>query len=149
MKMTSKVFGFGLVLAAALSGATGCSHASKPDARVMQGTWKGQEPAPPGNASLTPPASASLVLTGTNLEFHGANPQEWYKGTFTLREDTNPKQMIVVITECADPKYVGKTACAIYQIQDGAMTIAAHEPGDTNFPASLDDPQVRKIVFKQ
>ncbi len=141
MKTTSKMLSLCLVLAAALAGTTGCSKTPKPDAKVVQGTWKGQEP----NAT----ASSSLVMTGTNLEFHGANPQEWYKGSYTLRDDTNPKQMIVVITECADPKYVGKTSYAIYQIQDGMMTISAHEPGDTNVPASFDGPTVRKIVFKQ
>ena len=141
MKTTSKMLSLCLVLAAALAGTTGCSKTPKPDAKVVQGTWKGQEP----NAT----ASSSLVMTGTNLEFHGANPQEWYKGSYTLRDDTNPKQMIVVITECADPKDVGKTSYAIYQIQDGMMTISAHEPGDTNVPASFDGPTVRKIVFKQ
>jgi uncharacterized protein (TIGR03067 family) len=141
MKMRAKMLSLGLVLAAALAGTTGCSKTPKPDAKVVQGTWKGQEANAPG--------SASLVMTGTNLEFHGANPQEWYKGTFTLREDTNPKQMIVVITECPEPKYVGKTACAIYQIQDGVITFAGHEPGDTNVPATFDGPTVRKIVFKQ
>ncbi len=141
MKMTTKMLSLGLVLAAALAGATGCSKASKSEANAVQGTWKGQETNTTG--------TASLVLTGTNLEFHGANPQEWYKGTFTLREDTNPKQMIVVITDCPDSKYVGKTAYAIYQIQDGAMTITAHEPGDTNVPTTFDGPDVRKIVFKQ
>ena len=95
MKTTSKMLSLCLVLAAALAGTTGCSKTPKPDAKVVQGTWKGQEP----NAT----ASSSLVMTGTNLEFHGANPQEWYKGSYTLRDDTNPKQMIVVITECADP----------------------------------------------
>jgi uncharacterized protein (TIGR03067 family) len=145
--MTAKMLSLGLVLAGALAGATGCSKTATPDAKaapdakVVQGTWKGQE------ANTT--GTASLVLAGTNLEFHGANPQEWYKGTFTLREDTTPKQMIVLITDCAEPKYVGKTAYAIYQIQDGAMTMTAHEPGDTNVPTTFDGPDVRKIVFKQ
>ena len=143
MRIITRMFGLGLALAAALLGTTGCSKAKKPDATAVQGTWKGQE--------ANGPAAAldSLVLTGTNLEFHAANGQEWYKGTFTLREDTTPKQICVLITGCPDPKYVGKTACGIYQIQDGIMTIAAHEPGDTNVPIGFDGTDVRKIVFKQ
>ena len=139
------VSGLALVLLAVLLGAPGCSKtpmSEKPDSVVLQGSWKGQET----NAT----GSDSLVLSGTNLEMHGADPREWYKATFTLLEDKNPKQMVVTITECPDPKYVGKTAYAIYQIaQDGTFTIAAHAPGDTNVPASFDDPQARKVVFKQ
>ncbi len=140
-KSTEMMSGLALVFLAALLGAPGCSKTPKPDAKVLQGNWKGQET----NAT----GSDSLVLTGTNLEFHGSDPREWYKATFTLLEDKNPKQMIAIITDCADPKYVGKTAYAIYQIQDGIFTLAAHEPGDTNVPASFDDPQVRKVMFRQ
>ena len=143
MVKLSRVFGLGLVFLAALLGASGCSKADKPDSAVLQGAWKGQERA--GNAA----GSDSLVLSGTNLEFHGADPHEWYKANYTLLEDKNPKQLVAVITECADPKYVGKTSYAIYQIQDGTLTIAAHEPGDTNVPTSFDDPQARKVVLKQ
>ncbi|MGA2540202.1 MAG: hypothetical protein ABSG78_01430 [Verrucomicrobiota bacterium] len=143
-KPTDITFGLALVFLAALLGAPGCSKTpkpDKPDSVVLQGTWKGQE----ANAT----GSDSLVFSGTNLEFHGSNPQEWYKATFTLLEDKNPKQMIAIITDCPEPKYVGKTAYAIYQIQDGTFTIAAHEPGDTNVPTTFDDPQVRKVAFKQ
>jgi uncharacterized protein (TIGR03067 family) len=143
-KSTEMMSGLALVFLATLLGASGCSKSPKPDStdsKVLQGTWKGQE----ANAT----GSDSLVLSGTNLEMHGADPREWYKATFTLLEDKNPKQMVVIITDCPDPKYVGKTAYAIYQIQDGALTIAAHAPGDTNVPATFDDPQARKVVFKQ
>lgn len=143
MVKLSRVVGLGSAFLAALLGASGCSKAHKPDSAVLQGTWKGQEAA--GHVA----GSDSLVLTGTNLEFHGADPREWYKASYMLLQDKNPKQLVAVITECADPAYVGKTAYAIYQIQDGTFTIASHEPGDTNVPTSFDDPQVRKVVFKQ
>ena len=128
---------------AALLVASGCAKAHKPESAVLQGTWKGQDAA--GNA----PGVATLVLSGTNLELQAADPREWYKATFTLLEDKNPKQMLVTITACADPQYVGKTACAIYQIQDGALTIASREPGNTNVPTRFDEPGLRQIVFKQ
>jgi uncharacterized protein (TIGR03067 family) len=142
MVKLSRAFGLGLAFLALL-GMSGCSKSNKADSAVLQGSWKGQEAA--GNAA----ASDSIVLSGTNLEFHGADPREWYKASFTLLEDKNPKQLVAVITECADPKYVGKTSHAIYQIQDGMFTIAAYEPGDPNAPTSFDDAKARKIVFKQ
>jgi uncharacterized protein (TIGR03067 family) len=122
--------------------ASGCSKSHKPDSVTLQGTWKGQDIGAGANGS------SSLVLSGANLEFHGANSNEWYKATFTLREDTNPKQLVAVITECPFAQYVGKTANAIYQIQDGTLTITGNEPGNPAVPAAFDAPGARQIVFK-
>ena len=122
--------------------ASGCSKSSRPGSVTLQGTWKGQETG--ANAKGSP----TLVLSGANLEFHGADTNEWYKGTFKLREDTNPKQLVAVITECPAPQYVGKTANAIYQIEDGTLTIAGNEPGNPAMPAAFDAPGARKFVFK-
>jgi uncharacterized protein (TIGR03067 family) len=114
---------------------------AKSDLATIQKSWHGQEGA--GAAAGT----NSLVLSGNSLEFHGANPQEWYKGTFTLHEDTTPKQMIVLITDCAAPQYVGKTANAIYKIENGTLTIAGNEPGNPTMPAAFDAPGCRLITF--
>jgi uncharacterized protein (TIGR03067 family) len=75
-----------------------------------------------------------MVFQGTNLEFHGANPMEWYKGTFTLREDTRPKQLVALVTDCPAPPYIGKTSYAIYQIQNGTFTLTGNEPGNPKAP---------------
>ncbi|HEY2081314.1 MAG TPA: hypothetical protein VGI88_00910 [Verrucomicrobiae bacterium] len=137
-----------LSLIPALLAATGCSKqdkadsAGKSDLTMLQKSWQGQERG--GGAIQT----NSLVLSGSSLEFHGANPQEWYKGTFTLREDTTPKQMIVTITDCPFQKYIGKTANAIYRIDNGTLTIAGNEPGNPAMPASFDAPGARIITFK-
>jgi RNA polymerase sigma factor (sigma-70 family) len=109
------------------------------DANAFQGTWSGQEAGGPPGSSLT--------VQGSNLEFHGANPKEWYKATFTFREDTVPKQLIAVITDCVAPQYVGKTSCAIYQIQGGTFTMVGNEPGNPKVPSSFDAPDGRKFVF--
>ena len=114
---------------------------AKSDLAAIQKSWRGQEGA--GAAART----NSLVLSGNNLDFHGANPQEWYKGTFTLHEDTTPKQMIVVITDCAAPQYVGKTANAIYKIENGTLTIAGNEPGNPAMPAAFDAPGTEVMTF--
>ena len=109
----------------------------------LQGTWSGRDIEASGTGW------SSLVFQGSNLDFHSANTNYWSKGTFSLREDTNPKQLVEVITECQDPQYVGKTANAIYQIQDGTLTIAFNEPGDPAVPAGFDEPGADKLVLKK
>src|SRR5207249_4760918 len=67
---------------------------AKSDFDIFQGTWKGQEIGGEENAT------AILTVSGKNLEFHGSNPNDWYKGTFVLRKDTNPKQFIFSVSDC-------------------------------------------------
>ena len=109
------------------------------DTTVLQGTWGEQEKGAAGESTLT--------IEGSNIEFHGANPNEWYRATFTLREDTAPKQLVAVIMDCPAPSYVGKTSYAIYQMQDGAFTFVGSEPGKPGPPADFDAPGGRKFVF--
>jgi uncharacterized protein (TIGR03067 family) len=121
--------------------ASGCSKSHTPDSSTLHGTWSGQE------VGAETQGSPSLTFEGTTLEFHGANPQEWYKATFTLREDTTPKQLEAVVTECPVPKYVGKTAHAIYKIENGKFTLTGNEPGNPAVPTSFDAKGARQIVF--
>jgi uncharacterized protein (TIGR03067 family) len=93
------------------------------------------------------PGSPSLVLEGAKLEFHGANTNEWYRATFSLREDTTPRQLEAVVTECPFPKYVGKTVHGIYTMEGGRLTFAANEPGNPLVPSSFDAKGSRKFVF--
>ena len=88
------------------------------------------------------------VCSGKNLEFHGSDPNDWYKGTFSLREDANPKRCIFRVTECAAPDYVGKTSYAIYSIENGTLKIAGNEPGKPDAPSGFDDTGARRLVFK-
>ena len=120
------------------------SDAAKPNKldSVPQGKWREQEP---GKASG---GVATLTLQGSNLEFHGADANEWYKAKFTVY-DTTPKQIVMVIKECAVPQYVGRTSYAIYQLQNGTLTITGNEPGNPFVPAGFDAPGSRKLVFKQ
>jgi uncharacterized protein (TIGR03067 family) len=132
MKNTMKLLSVGCV--ALLLAVCGCSNSAKKEAAAVQGNWQGEEP----GGKQTP-----------TLEFRGSDPQEWYKGTYTLHPETTPKKMIVTITECAFPQYVGKTANAIYKIENGMLTIASFEPGAGSFPASFDAKGVRQISFKK
>jgi uncharacterized protein (TIGR03067 family) len=69
------------------------------------------------------------------------------KGTFKLREDTDPKQLIGFVTECASPAAVGKSCNAIYKIENGTLTITGSGIGNPNFPSSFDAAETRQFVF--
>jgi RNA polymerase sigma factor (sigma-70 family) len=144
---TAACVGIGILVAAGtaliavkiMSAHSVAAAVAQSDANALQGTWTGAE--------SRGPAGATLTIAGTTLEFHSANPAEWYKATFTLREDTSPKQLIAVITDCPAPPYVGKTSYAIYQIQDGTITFSGNEPGKPTAPKGFDAPGARKFVF--
>ena len=114
---------------------------TKSDFDTIQGTWKGVEV---GGSEDT----AVLTISGHDLECRGANPNDWYKGTFTLREDTTPRQCVLAITGCASPDYIGKTCLAIYQIADGTLTMAGNEPGNPNPPPAFGAEGARTFKFK-
>ncbi len=122
--------------------ASGSSTPPKANSTVFEGSWNGHEVTPGREGP------ASLLVSGHTLEFHGAGPNDWLKGTFTLRNDTNPKQCVGIITECAAADYVGKNFYSIYKIEAGTLTVAGNEPGDTNIPSTFDAPGTRQIVFK-
>ena len=132
-----------IVLCSAGILASGCSKSHKPDSLTLQGTWSGQE------LGANREGSPSLILDGTKMEFHGANTNEWYKATFSLREDTTPKQLEAVVSDCPFPNYVGKTVHGIYKIEDGKFTLTANEPGIPAVPVSFDAQNTRKFVFTQ
>ena len=118
--------------------------ASKPhklEAANLQGTWTGQEE---GGRSKGNP---SLVIRGSTFEFHGADTNEWYKARFSVY-DTEPKQLVGVITECPFPQYVGRTSYAIYELEDGKLMITGYEPGTPVVPPSFDAANARKFVFQ-
>ncbi len=120
----------------------GSSTPTKTGLTAFEGSWIGRD--------LTPgqEGPATLNVSGQNIEFHGTDANDWLKGTFTLREDTTPKQFVGIVSECGAPEYAGKYCYAIYKIEDGALTVAGYEPGITNFPRAFDAPDARELVFK-
>lgn len=109
----------------------------------LEGAWQGPPPAHADEQRV------SLVFTGQTLEFHGAQPNEWLKGTFTVREDTTPKQLIATATECSSPDDVGKKDFAIYKLEDGRLIITGSHLGDEKFPSDFDDPDDMKLVLER
>jgi uncharacterized protein (TIGR03067 family) len=115
---------------------------SESNSTAFEGLWNGRETTPGQEGP------ASLTVSHQTLEFHGAAADDWLKGTFTLRDDTNPKQFLGVVTECAVPEYVGKMCYAIYKIEDGKLIVAGNEPGVSSIPPAFDAPGSRQFVFK-
>jgi len=100
------------------------------DRETLQGTWVGAEVGQDGQAKV--------VFTDNTIHFTGTHPQEWYKGTMVLNEETTPKQGDFTISECPLQDYVGKVAKAIYKLEGDTLTMAGSEPGDETRPAGFD-----------
>jgi uncharacterized protein (TIGR03067 family) len=143
----------GLIIVALCGGVFEASSAPASDSKTtetsksdpltaLQGKWKGKEI---GGASDD---ACRLVITGKTLEFRGANPNEWYKGTFSLKEGTSPKQIVFEIAECSAAEYNGKTSQAIYKLENGILKVAGNAPGNPNAPASFDAEGARVFEFK-
>jgi uncharacterized protein (TIGR03067 family) len=109
---------------------------------AFEGSWKGHEVTPGREGP------ASLTFSGQTIEFHGSDANDWLKATFTIREDTTPKQWAGVITECSDSEYVGKKSYAIYRLEGDTLTISGYEPGNANIPSAFDAAGTRQFVFK-
>jgi uncharacterized protein (TIGR03067 family) len=146
MKHTLTMFFCGTVMLA--SGCTTGPFGARPDATrpsdsvALQGTWRGRELG--GKVEGT----YYLVVSGTHLEFHGADPNEWYKGIFSLRENKEPRQLVAAILECPFPEYVGQTVYAIYRVEGNTLTLTGNEPGNPDAPAAFDAPGARRFVFE-
>jgi uncharacterized protein (TIGR03067 family) len=108
----------------------------------LEGSWHGREVTPGREAPAT------LTFSGQNLEFHGADADDWLKGTFILQEDGHPKQCVATVTECASTEYVGKKSYSIFKIEDGTLTITGNELGVSDFPSAFDASGSRQFVFK-
>ncbi len=147
------------VLCSAMIFAAGCStpdksgktetaeKADKPqqsDMAALQGSWKGR------TIRDQPEHQCSFVITGKNFEFHDdTDTNLWYKGTFSLKEGTVPRQYIAMISDCPFPQYAGKTSMAIYKIEGDTLTITANEPGNPAVPEAFDAPDSACIEVKR
>jgi uncharacterized protein (TIGR03067 family) len=141
MKITRIILG--VVSLGALFWTSGCATLHKSEAAALQGTWKGQEIG--SNAGGT----RYFIFSGNTVEFQGANNDDWCRGTFTVREDTNPRQIVGTITQCHQREYIGKAACGIYQLNGDTLTITGYEPGTPGVPSSFDAPGARHFVLQR
>ena len=117
---------------------------AKGDLLQLQGKWEGVEAGGDGNDKC------ALTISGDAIHFVGANKTEWYKATFTVELETDPKQLHGLIKECSVPDVVGKTAHAIYKIENGTLTLVGHPPGVPAAPKSFEgDDTSRTFTFKK
>ncbi len=114
---------------------------NKAPADSLQGTWRGKELGGDNDGV------ASLKVEGNRFEFRSADEKEWYKGTFTLREDADPRQFVALIADCPSQELIGKTSKAIYRMRDGKLMLAARAPGNEDAPADFNDSESRKFEF--
>lgn len=141
MKRTKVILSF--ISIAVLFWAAGCSTLRKSDSDRIQGAWKGHEIG--GNTE----GSRYLTFSGNMIVFQGANNDDWCWGTFTIREDTNPRQIIGTVTECHEHEYVGKTVHGIYRLEGDTLTVTGNDPGNPNVPSDFDAPGARHFVLKR
>lgn len=132
-----------MILCMAGAFAAACATFPRSDLAVLQGTWKGEE------TGRSTEGKCRLVISGNSLLFRGADTNEWYKGTFALKEQTSPKQLVGKILDCPEPKYIGKEVQAIYRIETGTLTLTGNEPGNPQVPAGFDAPGARTFVLKK
>ncbi len=107
-------------------------------AKALQGTWEGVEVGREGAGKCT------LTISGNTLHFQGAVPAEWYKGTFELPAGTDPKQLLGLVKECPFEQAIGKTAIAIYKIEDGKLTLVGHPPGAPEAPRGFEGDELSR-----
>jgi uncharacterized protein (TIGR03067 family) len=130
------------VLLGAATLASGCAGLHKSDTAQFQGNWAGDV-----FEHGKKVATCTFAITGNTFDFHSGEAPVYYKGTFTLREDTTPKQFLATVMDCSISQYKGKTSVAIYKLEDGKLTITANEPGKQIPPVSFDAPDASSVVL--
>lgn len=107
-------------------------------AQTIQGHWKGSNTAHPGQ-------ECTVNISGDKIEYRGADPNDWLRGTFVVNKNANPKQIDVTILEPARSFIHG-----IYQADGGGMSIAAAEHGSPVRPVDFTPgPQVDVLQLQR
>jgi len=125
-----------------LVAAAGCSTLRTSDSAVLQGTWQASEIG--GKREV-----CRIVIAGDTAEFRGADTNEWFKATFTVRPGTNPRQVVFVTTASSYPPDTGITRYAIYRVEDGMIRLTASEPGSGNMPSDFSAPDTRQFELRK
>ena len=131
-----------LFLTAILVVAAGCSTLGTSDSAILQGTWQASEIGGKGEV-------CRIVISGDTAEFRGADTNEWFKATFTVRPDTNPRQVVFVTTASSYPPHIGITRYGIYRVEDGMIRLTSSEPGNAHVPANFSAPDTRQFELRK
>jgi uncharacterized protein (TIGR03067 family) len=131
-----------LFLFTMLAVAAGCSTLRMSDSAILQGTWQASEIG--GKREV-----CRIVISGDTAEFRGADANEWFKATFTVRPNTNPRQVVFVTTASPYPPDIGSTRYAIYRVEDGMIRLTATEPGNAHMPSDFSTPDTRQFELRK
>jgi len=100
---------------------------SKSANQSLQGHWTGSNTAHPGK-------TCTVTISGDQIEYRGADPNDWLRGTFVLDDNSMPQQLNITILDEANKK-LGEPANSfvfgIYQIDGNKITIAV-APHESN-----------------
>ena len=137
---TTAAFALAAWLAAADWASAAESDTTKPQAFL--GTWEGVE------IGREAAGKSRITFEGDSVHFQGADPAEWYKGTFSAVAQADQNQLVAKISECGFPQFVGKSSFFIYKVENGKLTLVGHKPGDLNPPKDFEgDATSRTFVF--
>jgi hypothetical protein len=120
---------------AAPGGESGSPTPLPEELKPLQGHWEGEGAG----------GKCSITIAGNSL--HYRNSTGWYKTTFTLPADTDPRQLHATIKECSPPSNdaIGTVVVAIFKVEDGTLLLAA---GGDKPPKTFADASSRYTVRK-
>jgi uncharacterized protein (TIGR03067 family) len=99
--------------------------ASSGEAQKLQGHWKGSNTAHPGQ-------TCTVNISGDQIEYRGADANDWLRGKLVLDDKAEPKQLNVTILEPAN-----NFILCIYRVSDDKITIAAAVHGSNRRPTAF------------
>jgi uncharacterized protein (TIGR03067 family) len=102
----------------------------------LQGYWEGEGAG----------GKCSITITGDSLHYRAGS--NWFKTTFTLPENTEPRQLHATIKDTTPTNSIGTVVTAIYKMEDGTLTISAVDLAEKPSAETFEKPDNRYIVRK-
>ena len=126
----------GLLASLMLAGVVGCGKPMPPATGLLAGHWEGVEVGQPAGRY-------AITITANELEYRGAQSNDWCRGTFVLNESAQPMPMDLVIH--ASPGAAGKTMLLICELRGDELKVAGAQPGNPKRPADFSTNQQTRI----
>jgi uncharacterized protein (TIGR03067 family) len=134
MKLFRQVITFGCIITFFVANAGDQPTAAAKDSesqpitvefQPLQGTWEGFDVGDQSQSRIT------ITVKGNSLHFH-RDTNFWFETTITLPAGTDPKQLHATIKGCppSQADSIGKVVGAIFQLEDGTLTLAAYDMSD-------------------
>lgn len=98
----------------------------------LQGAWEGFMVGAEADGKIT------ITITGSSLHFR-RDTNFWFETTFTLPSGTEPKQLRATIKNCADKSSIGEVVPALYNVEEGTLTLVPIGGGNDGTPKSIED----------